>query len=101
MMHIVGNIWNAIISIRNEWVITLDFKFAGVYPLKYHYFERSDSYRYIACLYTSLIFLGGGEMGPRTDIDMVVVPIIQIILSIFNAWLFGDMAVLSEISGRK
>jgi Na+-transporting NADH:ubiquinone oxidoreductase subunit NqrC len=47
------------------------------------------------------MFLGGNEMAPRTDFEMIMSSLILIVLAIFNAWLFGDMAVLSETSGRK
>lgn len=40
-------------------------------------------------------------MGPRTDLEMTLAPVILIFLACFNAWLFGDMAMLSEQSGQK
>jgi hypothetical protein len=101
MMHGVGCFWHKITDIEDQWIIPLDFVHAGVYPQIYHYYNRNDDYKYIVSLYTSLMFLGGNEMGPRTDLEMIVCPIILIVLAIFNAWLFGDMAVLSEMSGRK
>jgi hypothetical protein len=101
MMHFVGCFWNFIIHRDKLWIITLDFVHAGAYPKIYHFYEKDDAYKYICALYTALMFLGGNEMGPRTDTEMIVCPIILIFLAIFNAWLFGDMAVLSEMSGRK
>lgn len=101
MMHLVGCIWNKIVHIEDKWIITLDFVYAGMYPKIYHFYEKDGTYKILAALYTSLMFLGGNEMGPRTDLEMVLSSIILIVLAIFNAWLFGDMAVLSETSGRK
>ena len=40
-------------------------------------------------------------MGPRTNSEIIICTVILVCLAIFNAWLFGDMAVLSEMSGRK
>lgn len=58
-------------------------------------------YRYIVNYYNAVLFLGGNEMGPRTDIEIVFCTSILISMAIFNAALFGDMAVLTEMSGRK
>lgn len=101
MMHGVGCLWHLITDQEKLWIVPLDFVHAGIYPQIYRYYNEKDGFKYIVSLYTSLMFLGGNEMGPRTDIEMIVCPIILIILAIFNAWLFGDMAVLSEMNGRK
>jgi len=60
-----------------------------------------DSYQYIVFFYNAILFLGGNEMGPRNDLEMGLCTVILLCMAIFNAWLFGDMAVLSELSGRK
>merc|ERR1712224_544869 len=44
---------------------------------------------------------GGNEMGPRDNIEILTCICILVFMAIFNAWLFGDMAVLAEMSGRK
>ena len=40
-------------------------------------------------------------MGPRDTLEIYVCVFILVFMAIFNAWLFGDMAVLAEMSGRK
>lgn len=45
--------------------------------------------------------LGGNEVGPRTLLELVFCTIILICLAIFNASLFGELAVLSEVASRK
>jgi len=45
--------------------------------------------------------LGGNELGPRSELEIMLCTMILVFMAIFNAWLFGDMAVLSEMSGRK
>lgn len=52
-------------------------------------------------LYNAVLFLGGNEMGPRDTLEIYVCVFILVFMAIFNAWLFGDMAVLAEMSGRK
>ena len=58
-------------------------------------------YKYLVNLYNAVLFLGGNEMGPRTNLEICLCTIILVCMAIFNAWLFGDMAVLTEMSGRK
>jgi len=101
MMHLVGSIWNFICKNNEYWIPPLDFVYASKYPQIYRLYTESDVYRYLVNLYNAVLFLGGNEMGPRTDLEITVCTIILVCMAIFNAWLFGDMAVLSEMSGRK
>jgi len=45
--------------------------------------------------------LGGNEIGPRTYLELVTCTAILIVLAIFNASLFGELAILSEVAQRK
>ena len=51
-------------------------------------------------LYNSVLFLGGNEMGPRNDLELITSTVILIFMAIINAALFGDMAVEVENSGK-
>jgi len=101
MMHIVGSLWHLIVKENQYWIPPLDFVYAGKYPQIFRMYSESDSYKYVLFLYNSILFLGGNEMGPRSDIELGLCTGILVGMAIFNAWLFGDMAVLSEMSGRK
>ena len=57
--------------------------------------------KYFIFLYNAVLFLGGNEMGPRDDWELFFTVLLLMTMSIFNAWLFGDMAVQQEMSGRK
>jgi hypothetical protein len=100
-MHIVGSAWNAITKGNEYWIPPLDFVYAGKYPQIYRLYTKSDVYRYIVHFYNAILFLGGNEMGPRSNTELILSTVFLVCMAIFNAWLFGDMAVLSEISGRK
>ena len=52
-------------------------------------------------MYNAVLFLGGNEMAPRTNSEIILCVVILVGLQIFNASLFGDFAVLSEMAGRK
>lgn len=111
VMHIVGCIWHEVCinSNRNDlWIPPLDFVWAGKYDKAdypngaiYDLYLRDSWHKYFIFLYNAVLFLGGNEMGPRTDLEILVSIALLIFMSIFNAWLFGDMAVQQEMSGRK
>ena len=102
-MHLVGCIWHHItINSGNEdlWIPPIDFVWAGKYdPEDYprgtinELYNRDDLRKYFIYLYNAVLFLGGNEMGPRSDWEIFYSIILLIFMSIFNAWLFGDMAV--------
>ena len=75
--------------------------YAGQYPKIYRFYGKSDFYKYICSLYNAVLFLGGNEMGPRTNAEIILCTSLLVGMTIFNAALFGDMAVLTEMSGRK
>ena len=52
-------------------------------------------------MYTAILMLGGNEIGPRTYLELVTCTAILIVLAIFNASLFGELAILSEVAQRK
>ena len=77
--------------------------FAGAYSDLYTLYkiEQSDKWHYyLMFLYNSVLFLGGNEMGPRNDLELITSTVILIFMAIINAALFGDMAVEVENSGK-
>jgi hypothetical protein len=105
-MHLVGSFWYGGVTSSfgtKHWIPPLDFVYAGLYPEIYRSWSEDygDVYRYAIGHYNALLFLGGNEMGPRGDGDIAICTGILIALAIFNAYLFGDMAVLTEMMGRK
>lgn len=40
-------------------------------------------------------------MGPRSDVELIVCTCILVFMAMYNATVFGDMAVLTEESGKK
>jgi len=58
-------------------------------------------YQYMVMLYMAVLALGGNEMGPRTDYEILYVFIVLICLVLYNAVIFGEMTVLvSEVSKK-
>lgn len=100
-IHIISCAWHYICREDEVWIPCLDFAWAGLYPKVYRFYSKDDWYKYFVCLYNGILFLGGNEMGPRTELEIVLCTLILVSLAVFNAWLFGDMAVQTEMSGRK
>jgi hypothetical protein len=100
-MHLVGSFWYFIVKQNEYWIPPLDFVYAGQYPKIYRFYGKSDFYKYVCSFYNAVLFLGGNEMGPRTNAEIILCTSLLVGMTIFNAALFGDMAVLTEMSGRK
>jgi hypothetical protein len=45
--------------------------------------------------------LGGNEMAPRTNLEILMICLILIFCAIVNANIFGEMAVLVQMASRK
>ena len=100
-IHIISCVWHYLCRADEVWIPCLDFAWAGLYPKVYRFYSKDDWYKYFVCLYNGILFLGGNEMGPRTEVEIVACTLMLVSLAVFNAWLFGDMAVQTEMSGRK
>tara|TARA_B110000285_G_scaffold169535_1_gene189698 strand:- start:641 stop:871 length:231 start_codon:yes stop_codon:yes gene_type:complete len=74
---------------------------AGQYPTIYRVYTTNDSYQYLVSLYYAVLFVGGNEMGPREDYEIIICTCILVFMAMYNATVFGDMAVLTEESGKK
>ena len=51
--------------------------------------DYDDWFRYAVLYYNGVLFLGGNEMGPRSELEIIIATLILMICSIFNATLFG------------
>jgi hypothetical protein len=95
-MHILGCGWYYVVAIDKQWIPPLDFIWAGL-PRVYRFWDDTQTdlnYRYVLSLYTAVIALGGNEMGPRSDFEILVMITMLIGLAILNANIFGEMTVL-------
>ena len=52
-------------------------------------------------LYLAILALGGNEMGPRTDTEILVMFLILTGLILVNAYVFGQMSVLVSEASKK
>lgn len=104
VMHVCAAAWNVIIDIERVWFPPLDWVYASGYPKIYRLYNDEEIdmwHRYFVFLYNSVLFLGGNEMGPRTEIELAASVIILVFMSVLNAALMGEMAVEVEKRGAK
>ena len=102
-MHLLGCVWFYVVEIDQLWVPPLDFIYMGGESL-YRFYDDSQCdtlYRYLVSLYCAVLALGGNEMGPRSDLEIVLMFIILLFCTILNANIFGEMTVLVQMSSRK
>ena len=99
MLHLVACVWHWVTRIESLWIPALDWVHAGQYPTIYRFYTKNDSYKYLVSLYYAILFLGGNEMGPRSDTELWVCTCILVTMAMWNATVFGDMAVLTEVNG--
>lgn len=103
-LHIIGCILFLVVTLDKEWVPPLDF----IYVQRVGYYRFYDLeavtewYQYMVVLYMAVLALGGNEMGPRTNLEIIYVFVVLIGLVLYNAVIFGEMTVLvSEVSKKE
>jgi hypothetical protein len=52
--------------------------------------------RYVTSLYCAVLALGGNEMGPRSDTEIIIIYLFLVVLTFYNANIFGEMTVLVQ-----
>ena len=89
--------------VEQVWVPPLDFYYMTSDNI-YRFYDDTQTdtlYRYLVSLYSAVLALGGNEMGPRTDFEILAIFIILLFCAILNANIFGEMTVLVTESSRK
>lgn len=90
-MHIIGCIFFIIVNSSQQWAPPLDFIYVSRNPYSrfYDLEEVTEWYQYMTVLYAAVLALGGNEMGPRTDVEIVYIFVVLISLVLYNAVIFG------------
>lgn len=94
LMHLLGCIWYAVVNMpsnRQQWSPPLDFIWVSrpVYNRFYDEDVSSPLYQYVVVLYCSILALGGNEMGPRSNTEIIAMIAILVGLTMYNALIFG------------
>lgn len=85
------------------WAPPLDFIYVtrNDYQRFYDMEQVTPIYQFLAVLYLAVLALGGNEMGPRTDTEILSMFFILTGLILVNAYVFGQMSVLVGEASKK
>ncbi len=110
-LHLVACLWFFFIERTYQDSLTDDRYQPWIPP--YDYYDSTELYwskykeggneifLYLVCLYYSVLVIGGNEMGPKELPEIVFMVIINLTGAIFQAYIFGELAVLIAQVGRK
>ena len=57
--------------------------------------------KYWKMFYNGVLMMTGNEMGPRTDLELIIIIIILIFDLIYSGNIFGNVAFLVQMGNRK
>jgi hypothetical protein len=57
--------------------------------------------QYLSMLYYGVLILGSNELGPVNEIEMAYMITVLLISAFANALIFGDIATLAQVLGKK
>ena len=96
LIHCLACFWYYVVENEKDWVPPLDF----IDQRTNLYYEGTFK-KYFSSVYHAIMMLNGGEVGPRTEIELIFVSVIMLAGAIINANIFGNMAVLIQNMNRK
>jgi energy-coupling factor transporter ATP-binding protein EcfA2 len=109
-LHLVGCMWFFVIeqtyklsledSRYQPWIPPYDY-YDGADPFWERYRNEERFFIYWVCLYYSVLVIGGNEMGPKELSELVFMVMINLTGAIFQAYIFGELAVLIAQVGTK
>lgn len=96
LIHCLACFWYYVVDRDQDWVPPLDF-----IHVKTNLYNEGTFKKYFSSVYHAIMMLNGGEVGPRTVIELIFVSVIMLAGAIINANIFGNMAVLIQNMNRK
>jgi hypothetical protein len=103
-LHLVACLW--FFFIEKTYVLSLEDSRYQAWIPPYDFYDGADKYwlryesgdqqifLYLVCLYYSVLVIGGNEMGPKELQELVFMVVINLTGAIFQAYIFGELAVL-------
>ena len=68
---------------------------------KYFSNDYQFAMQYSSMLYYGVLILGSNELGPINEIEMLFMIVVLLMSALLNALIFGDIATLAQIVGKK
>ncbi|CAI2367564.1 unnamed protein product [Moneuplotes crassus] len=95
-LHCLACIWFFIVKQNEEWMPPLDYVWVetGLY-------NSGSFHQYLNALYHAILMLGGNDVGPRGNFQLIFVCVTLLTGAIINANIFGNMAVILQSLNKK
>lgn len=91
-LHFVACFWFLIVEIERKWIPPLHFRFG--WEVQGDFFDQEKSYKYSVCFYYSCISIFGTDSSPRSNLEICVVCMMDILGAFIQATMFGEIANL-------
>lgn len=98
-IHVAACLWFSIVKEDEKWKPGQTKLFGESGKNLYHNFEPLE--QLLIILYTSVLALCGNDIYPQTQIQYLVSSCILILGALFNAYMFGTIAVILQTFNRK
>ena len=95
-IHFLGCAWFMIAKQDEEWIPPLDYVFITT-----EIYDEGSFMQYCSSAYHAVLMLGGNDIGPRGEFQLIFVSGILLIGAIINSIIFGNMAVVLQSLNRK
>lgn len=95
-LHCLGWGWFFITKQNEEWIPPLDYVYITT-----NLYSQSTFFKYCMSLYHAVLMLGGNDVGPRGELQLIFIAIVLVTCAIWNAIIFGNFAVMLQSLNRK
>lgn len=95
-LHLLACVWYYIVKENEEWIPPLDYVFIVT-----DVYDRSKYYQYFMSLYHAVLMLGGNDIGPRGNFQLIFVSVILMLGAVITSIIFGNMSVMLQSLNRK
>lgn len=104
--HLKGCLWYLVCHSSKLWSTPLDWKYYSTSDTtnRHRFYDdtlTTPAMQYWMSFYTSVIMIKGNEIGPRTEMEVLLCAFILIFDLIVAGNIFGNVSVLVQMSNRK
>ena len=102
-VHMKACIWYYVCRTHKKWLPPVFWE----YPVSAEYTEQvffttgNHIQQYVVSVYYSVLMLKPNELGPRSNMETLICSIIIIIDLIVGANIYGSVAILVQMAGRR
>ena len=95
-IHFLGCVWFYIAKQNEKWIPPLDYVYITT-----DIFNEGGFMQYWNAAYHAVLMLGGNDVGPRGELQLIFVSLMLLVGAIINSIIFGNMAVVLQAMNKK